>query len=565
MRKALLIILGIFCIASLFADPVIKVNEITVEMLNYLIDKAPDKYVPPSIAIGPYDSTSGINMQSKEYPRREQDKPLQFVDAYTDDKPASSGLYYTNGSMVALGALYDVPVIYKTKETQITGTSVGDEYGKNRLGQESGINKYKWEEYRDVTRSGTIYLAILSNDKPAMQFSAESSSDFMFVSQSHPTYRRPFELAIQPKYLITNYANYLDHNNPTGIALGVKNLGNGLGLDNNPSIKLPDNVRLGLYASFWFDVILVLPFDNFDVTNGVQVDNVKYELIEAEDYSSIVNLSVSFADLEYELYEITFKNTTVQRREGIGGVAGYNMTWNGWYNTSNGSLTITSSSKTGTATGLYDREVITIPFSGYYSPYDSGMEESRASFHVSTYPIISSLSLNPSSSNNPRTFIDIADINLIYMFGDRFQTDINDNTCEDVTYNPRIFLSASSDPKKQNANGFMFIYRGATRIVEGVNAVKYTVRVTDDSGSFKDFDGTDYIDGTTYEMVGEDKFLYSEHHYSNPFWHVYDNGPRQIHYHSYDGTISILIDDTDGNLMQAGAYESTIYVHLITP
>ena len=558
MRKALLIILGIFCIASLFAEPVINVNEITVEMLNYLIDKAPVGYVPPSIAIGPYDSTSGINMQSKEYPRREQDKPLQFVDKYTTDKPASSGLYYTNDSMVALGALYDVPIVYVIEKT----TKKTSEEETEDWIFDYGIN---WHKNKTITEAVSLKIAILSDSRPAMRFSAESSSDFMFVSQSHPTYRRPFELAIQPKYLITDYANYQDHNNPTGTALGVKNLGNGLGLDNNPSIKLPDDVSLGLYASFWFDVILVLPFDDFDVTNGVQVDNVKYELIESEDYSSIVNLSVQYDFMEYEIYEIEGTRIIEQKQTGQTGWFEVTPTSDWITQSIEYQITRSSSGNESIQQTVGGGDAITIPFSGYYSPYDSGMEESSASFHVGTYPIISSLSLNPSSSNNPRTFIDIADINLIYMFGDRFQTDINDNTCEDITYNPRIFLSASNDPKKQNANGFMFIYRGATRIVEGVNAVKYTVRVTDDSGSFKDFDGTDYIDGTTYEMVGEDKFLYSEHHYSNPFWHVYDNGPRQIHYHSYDGTISILIDDTDGNLMQAGAYESTIYVHLITP
>ena len=224
-----------------------------------------------------------------------------------------------------------------------------------------------------------------------------------------------------------------------------------------------------------------------------------------------------------------------------------------------------------------DIETITIAFSGYYSPYSNESTESKASFHVNAYPIVSNLSLNPSSSTNPRTFIDIADINLIYLYGERqatrdeaknenFYNSCNEVTNLQSTQNPRIFLSASNDPKEQNPNGFLFVLKGATRIVEGVNAVRYSVRVTDDKGRFTDFDGTDYIDGN-YQMFGTDKFLYSEHHYTNPFWHVvYDTGKiRLMHYHSYDGTVSILIDDTDQNLMQAGVYESTIYVHLITP
>ena len=117
----------------------------------------------------------------------------------------------------------------------------------------------------------------------------------------------------------------------------------------------------------------------------------------------------------------------------------------------------------------------------------------------------------------------------------------------------------------------MFVHRGDTRVVEGVNAVRYIARVTDNKGNISDFDGTDYI---TDNLVMADgctgSLLESEHHFTEPFWQTEGNvgGAQKIrvmHYHSYDGTISILIDDTDGNLMQAGAYESTIYVHLLTP
>ena len=557
MRKTIFTIL-LFVFASIvFADPVIDVNAITVEMLDYLIDKAPIGYVPPSIAIGPYDATTGISMNSKEYPRRTEGEKLNFVGEYNyapEINQTPENGYYTNKSMVALGALYDVPIVFvvsnnTTEETEQTGWQ---------------YNYWPSYYYRDktITENVSLEIAILSKSKPAMRFSAESSSDFMFVSQSHPTYRRPFDLAIQPKYLITNYANSLEYHSASGIPLGVKVLGNGL--DNNPSINLPDNVSLGLYASFWFDVILVLPFDDFDVDNGVQVDNIKYELVEADDYSSIVNLSVQYDQMEYEVYTIKGTRTIKQRQTGELGWSGVEPT-SEWI-TQETSYNLEREGNGSIQTVANGGDIITIPFSGYYSPYDNGMTESSASFHVSTYPIISNLSLNPSSSTNPRTYIDIADLNLIYMFGDRYQPreNITDNTCDiSKNDNPRIFLSASNDPKDQNSNGFMFIHRGATRIVEGVNAVRYSVRVTDDKGRFTDFDGTDYI-GDSYQMVGTDKFLYSEHHYTNPFWHVYSNGARQLHYHSYDGTISILIDDTNQNLMQAGVYESTIYVHLIT-
>lgn len=583
MRKALLIILGIFCIASLFAEPFIKEGDFTVDLFNNIVNNAPTSYTDPSISLGPYNATTGLNMVSKFYPRRNEGDELNYNGSLSSDATLNDGdKDYSNDHIIALGALYDLPLVYKYNDNNPVTSNTTSTGEWKHTDTSAGIKYYEREIIELETK--TIKLAILSvseGHRPAMAFSANSSTDFMFISQSHPTYRRPFQLVIQPKSVTTNYRLNSSHNGYQEGVMGCRILGDGF--DNNPSVELSEKNDINFYASFWFDVILALP-NSGDIENGVLVTDkngvqTRYELIEASDYSSVVDLAVRYNPLVYEIYDVSYNKETKYIETGTSSLLADSpsVTWgeekvaqNDYFKcVFNGEIT----------NGTHQSSVVTIPFSGYYSPYDNGGVESSAAFNVNTYPIISNLSLNPSSSNNPRTFIDIADISLIYLYGgsnnDNWYT--RDEIAEGLpcsvssNMNPRIFLSASSNPKEQNQNGFLFVHRGDTRVVEGVNAVRYIARVTDNKGNISDFDGTDYItddlkmaDGCTGSL------LESEHHFTEPFWQTEGNvgGAQKIrvmHYHSYDGTISILIDDTDGNLMQAGAYESTIYVHLITP
>ena len=583
MRKALLIILCIFCIASLFAEPFIKEEDFTENLFNNIVNNAPTSYTDPSISLGPYNATTGLNMVSKFYPRRNEGDELNYNGSLSSDATLNDGdKDYSNDHIIALGALYDLPLVYKYNDNDpVTSntTSTGEWKHTDTV---FGIKLYEREIIELETK--TIKLAILSvseGHRPAMAFSANSSTDFMFISQSHPTYRRPFQIVIQPKSVTTDYRLNSSHKGYQEGVMGCRILGDGF--DNNPSVELSEKNDINFYASFWFDVILALP-NSGDIENGVLVTDkngvqTRYELIEASDYSSVVDLAVRYNPLVYEIYNVSYNKETKSIEHGTSA---------SWENSPSATLGKEVYEEVyffkcvlidEIANGTPQSSVVTIPFSGYYSPYDNGGVESSAAFNVNTYPIISNLSLNPSSSNNPRTFIDIADISLIYLYGgsnndnwytrDEIANGLPCSVSSDM--NPRIFLSASSNPKEQNQNGFLFVHRGDTRVVEGVNAVRYIARVTDNKGNISDFDGTDYItddlkmaDGCTGSL------LESEHHFTEPFWQTEGNvggakNIRVMHYHSYDGTISILIDDTDGNLMQAGAYESTIYVHLITP
>ena len=390
----------------------------------------------------------------------------------------------------------------------------------------------------------------------------------MFVSQSKPSYRRPFELALQPKMSVSSAPeshSYPQYPNSGGYIGNVKNFGDNM--ENIIPLDHPDtSVRnsSNFYSTFWFDLLLALPYDEGSYAeDGIIDDKIKYELIETDDYSSVVAISISYLP-RYEIYELTRKRDQTE-----GALGGGHVDWE-WKD-----YTFTPTEEIIVLSSIGD--TISLPFSGYYSRIDLPEVESSASFYVYPYPVTARLNLDPATELNPRSFIDIADINLVYNFDETWVTEeeIDGLTCSanNNSNNARIFLSANRDSKSPNENGFMFIHQGASNIIEGVNAVRYTVRVRDnDTGLYTSYDGREYVDGTTYQMVGNDKFLYSKHHYSNPFWHTFDNNSssqnylkvRLSHFHTFEGVVSILIDDTSLN-MEPGVYESTIYVHLIAP
>ena len=311
MRKVLLILLGIFCIASLVAEPFICEN-FTVEMFNELIANGPKGYVEPSISLGPYNATTGLNMVSKFYPRRNEGDELNYNGSLSSDATLNDGdKDYSNDHIIALGALYDVPLMYiysePTTETNINEDSAVISSEETDLGFSR-----TWYRTRTGIKTTKMQVAIISTEtKPAMQFSANSSTDFVFVSQSHPTYRRPFELVIQPKYVTTDYNLTETHMGYTEGVLGCKIVGDDF--DNNPSVELSSESNINyyysdqymppFYASFWFDVILSMP-NSGDIENGVLVTDkngvqTRYELIEASDYSSVVDLAVRYSTLEH--------------------------------------------------------------------------------------------------------------------------------------------------------------------------------------------------------------------------------------------------------------------------
>ena len=554
MKKlTLLLVLMIVAAAEIFSAVTIS-----SDLYDDFFNGSYSNYNEPTYALGPYNAASGISMTSRNYPSRvtEEGKKLTFVNAAMPSDVSLNQNYlnqYYNENIVALAAVYDIPVAYV------------DEMGSEVVGTayETG-----WGSQKRQDRSQTVKVAILK-EAPAIEISTTSSSEFMFVSQSHPSYRRRYELAIQPKKTATDIPRDTWYGETP---LACHNFGEER--ENSFPIKYVEDgdpeVVFGssnFYLSFWGDIILALPYDaDSDVSNGVKDGNVIYELTEAEDYSSIVYVSIDYTPV-YEVYEIT---RTRYRETGRGG-----LIWGSWSGWNYGEGLQKSTDPDITQDRIYD--TIAIPFSGYYNSLNIPPTESSASFYVYPYPITSSLNLNPGAMGNTQTYIDIADISLVYNYGPEwyYRNEIDNSVYESCPIiadedKARIFLSASRNPKESNSK-FMFVHKNATSIIEGVNAVGYEVRVRDnDTGEYTSYDGTEHINDNF--MMDDDKFLYSKHQHSNPYNHTYDRDSNSVnyektrvnHFHTFDGTISIFIDGTS-DLMEPGVYESSIYVHLIAP
>lgn len=492
--------------------------------INLNLDQAwnsPYGYQEPTMTLTPYDAASGISMSNNKYPERGNGSLITWVQGDLQSWTVNPQ-QYINDHIVALGTLYDIPKAYTISQS-------GD------------------------TKKEIAFL----KENPEITITAVSTTDFMFISQSQPSYRRPFALSIIPtssentlknyggeKHNVHDYtrnirknASFLINDSEGGSFPLTYDGGKGYPEGQLKSVDESVYAASKLYAHMWFDLILSLPMDRTTET-GIVADGITYELAEAEDYTSIVYITMSYTPV-YEVYEVTYDEGS-----------------NSYSEPKSAGPDIIQAPII---------ETIALPFSGFYSRITStNRNESSASFFINTYPAASSLSLNPSSRTGiPRTLIDIADIYLLYNLQNLPQSANKPGNDSKLA---RIFLSASPSATNKSQTGFMFVHEGATSISEGRNAVGYTVYVRDNdatSSPFTVYDGTTYVENEngSYEIQeGKGEYLNSYCHITNPISHVDSN---RHHYHSFDGTVSILIDDTN-ELMEDGIYKSNIYVHLVT-
>ena len=497
MKKLSLFLLFILSPVLLFA----RINLTLAQVWNIL----PIGYKEPTMTLTPYDAASGISMSNDKYPER----PNGTIMIWQQENQIKwdNIQHYGNIHIVALGSLYNIPKVYT------------------------------------ISESGNTKKIAFLKDNPEITITAVSTTDFMFVSQLQPSYRRPFSLTLIPTSTEGNYINsfgnrrkgksYLINSEEGGSFPLTYDGGIGYAEGTGTPVTNTADAEKNMYANMWFDLILALPLDRTTET-GVVADGITYELAEAEDYTSIVYITMSYTPV-YEVYEVTYN-------EGI-----YSE--------------VKSSDQDIIQAPII--ETIALPFSGFYSRITSdNRNKSSASFFINTYPAASSLSLNPSSRTGiPRTLIDIADIYLLYSLENLqpwSSKPANDSRLA------RIFLSASPSATNESQTGFMFVHEGATSISEGRNAVGYTVYVRDNdatSSPFKVYDGTTYVSWENGEIPeGKGEYLNSYCNITKQIWH---SDSQSRHYHSFDGTISILIDDTN-ELMEDGLYKSNIYVHLVT-
>lgn len=510
MKKLSLLLLIILSPVLLFA----KINLNIAQVWNSL----PTSYQEPTMTLTPYDAASGISMSNNKYPERGNGSLITWVGGDLQDWTVDPQ-QYINDHIVALGTLYDIPKAYT------------------------------------ISQSGNTKKIAFLKENPEITITAVSTTDFMFISQSQPSYRRPFALSLIPTSSENERGSY--GGDKTG-ASHTRNIrknasflindseGGSFPLTYDGGKGYPEGqlnyfdespyAASKLYAHMWFDLILSLPMDRATET-GIVADGITYELAEAEDYTSIVYITMSYTPV-YEIYEVTYDEGSNSYSE--------------------------EKSTEPDEIKAPIIETIALPFSGFYSRITStNRNESSASFFINTYPAASSLSLNPSSRTGiPRTLIDIADIYLLYNLPNLQSSNKPGNDGKLA----RIFLSASHSATNKSQTGFMFVHEGASSISEGRNAVAYTVYVRDNdatSSPFTVYDGTTYVENKngSYEIPeGKGEYLNSYCHITNPISHV---DSSRHHYHSFDGTVSILIDDTN-DLMEDGIYKSNIYVHLVT-
>lgn len=400
------------------------------------------------MVLTPFSGGSGVPMASTSYPSRQGLAELEFKSGGLDQVTNNS--IYVNDNIIGMG-VYDI----------------------------KGIN---------------------SLDSLTLMIDVVCPTSFMFVSQTNPLFRRPFEIAVYLKYeyYTVNASGNADGQMIYNIGAGINNI-----TLTKDYFKRPNyNYEPNLYV--WFDIILSLPYDaDSMIDSGVKYNNVTYPLIE-DDYSAVIELVANIVEED------------------------------------NGSASSAQSS-------------LVLPFSGYYSKASSGKITSSVSMNVNMYPRASNINLNPVSKIGPRTYVDVGEFDFMY-----FDTTASGNKTQE------IFFSASPSAYIGSDDGFLFIHNKATTVEEGYNAVRYVLRVRDAEGStVVDFDGRNYIDAYGNIMDGGGAYCSSEDYITSKGKSSYiTHSDKNFFYSTYSGIISILAEDTD-ETMVPGIYRSDIYIHVV--
>ena len=424
-----------------------------------------------NMALFPYNGSNNINLRNVEgYPVRNEDTVIKHSEDYFD--------YH----MIAHGIIEGIPM------------SEGGDW----------IN-------------GLLRYHIVYDEVPSMTVSFSCSNDFMFVSQSDSSYRRPFYLYLLPKSARGDEKGYSAYPDP-----GTKPiLING---NVTKPIEFDPPETSGDWGSIWFDIIIALPGVMDD--NGVTVDNIYYPLSDNDDYTAEVSITIS-----WEL-------TCDVERAGLGGQ---------WWTKAATDQTVSFS------------RTITLPFSGYCSFEEPTESESVGSLYISTTTESQNINLNPDFIEP----VKVADISYLYNFGHGTQIG---NVSEDVNKS-WLFLSASPDPwSNSDSNIFRMYHVSAGSDADEYNSIPFMVYVEEVNGAknqYVEFLGNnDAYDFTPTGKGTSDNFIETEHHNDQSRFPYGNTDTQYYHYHSFEGEVWVeVMPQTD--LMAAGRYIGDIYVHVI--
>ena len=392
-------------------------------------------------------------------------------------------------------------------------------FESNRIVILGGIDELETEFFSLDSEVATTKINLSFSSSSGSSLSANGTY-FWFTKQSDPEFRRPFQIQIvsrlvkKRKRLLPGYAyTHID----TDRKLMGENGSQNQTLEVLPSgwDSLVNFFGAGTYFII-FEFGIILPGD---IENGILTldDGSTYPIATGDDYSAEITIT---AEIE------------------------------------GGNNESADSAKTIT---------FTVPFSGYYDPR-LGDGATRDDTSAALYVIPSARAANIDLIHDRGSSIDIASIDFsIFNLSPDF-------TAGEYDESVFLFLSSSSNPFDAEAGEFRFLQDGVgfgDAITES-NSIGYTITVVpsadtvshDTSGKIKEieFDGTDYLTADGSHPV-EGKRIYTGHYDEKMGQYA---GIDKVHWHSYSGDVKLSLEQNHTTLMNAGAYKSTVYVHVVT-
>lgn len=359
------------------------------------------------------------------------------------------------------------------------------------------------------------------------QYDSENGC-FYFVKQSNPDFRFPFCIQIGGRYNEANSINQDQHKLSVGVIGAVENYDDYKQVDSSLNL-VPDSSGL---------VTFIVPHKNDAVPCGREGYSANYSGYVNQARLLFMNFAVFFpGEIDQQNGVIRLKNGSI-----------YPIAAGNDY-TAHIRITATVIETGETAT-------VDIPFSAYYYPDGAAGEAVDTSASLFVQP--SATAGNIDLIGSQREF-DVATIDFAYDMNS--DLNLNQGEFENRAY---LFLSASENPFNENTQGFLFVKDdvGYGDVLTNENSIGYTVVATntgekpseDTSAVVAEiqYDGTDSIDTVNKDKT---KQMRTYHHLSAT------HGAPQ-HWHTYNGTVSIILDDND--LMESGYYRSYIYVHVVT-
>lgn len=470
-------------------------------------------------SIIPYLGGMDVNLGSLQY--GPHGVSVKWDDKVADYRPNKDGIssYYKNEHIIAIGGVGNIEI--------------------NRVTTIEDLG---------------LYNVYIPKNGVSLRVQATCDTNFEFVSQSNPIYRRPFEIEIIPRARTTNRNNNGNNNYDTNepYVKEVEQLKPGnyectidLGTSNN-------NINIGningddLITMLAADIILVLPFDYAKddggyFVGGLEYGNAVYALADLNDYTAVVTLSLT---LQIEYYKDVDSNGTP-----IG--------------------------------ALYTHEenkVLSIPFAGYYSSNAGTGISTTTDDSINLYvdPTSEAANLNLKEQG---TWITVGNIQFIY-------NDANFISNSNVGKEPgsvltnsdvvRLFLSASPHPDIESANTFRMVHENASTMITSTNSLSFDARIRGTGASYGDislktnsnevkFDGRASVSTLATldqngEITGDLDSVITTCHLEAPPNVIAGYGYR--HFHTFEGTVDIMFHES--SMLEAGIYRGYVYVHAVT-